>query len=76
VTSWTGDPVPEWMTAAPARERVNVWIAVGMLMFELNASSPDGLALLRGYAFSHDTVVDDVAAALITGQLGVVDVAA
>jgi hypothetical protein len=71
VTSWTGDPVPAWMTTSPARDRVNVWIAMGVLMAALDLRAPDALSRLRAYAYAHDAVLDEIAAAVIVGRLSV-----
>lgn len=42
-----------------------------MLMTRLDTTAPNALAILRGYSYSHDTVLDDLADALVTGKLEV-----
>jgi len=54
-----------WMSAPSFEHRMNVWIAVGMLLALGQPSNEDALALLRGYAFSHDITLDEVAHQLI-----------
>jgi hypothetical protein len=60
---------PGWLRSSAARARGNVWIAIGMLMVQLNRSAPDILALLRSYAYSRSATLDDIAAALASGAL-------
>jgi hypothetical protein len=52
-----------------ARERLQVWIALGMLITELGVPAGDATDLLRAYAFSHDQTLDDVAAAMVAGDI-------
>jgi AmiR/NasT family two-component response regulator len=60
-----------WLQSGTVRDRTNVWVAMGMLMTRLETTAPDALAVLRGYSYSHDTMLDDVARDLITGRLDV-----
>ncbi|HEY0165847.1 MAG TPA: GAF and ANTAR domain-containing protein [Jatrophihabitans sp.] len=76
VNAFSDEPEPIWLQSGAVRSRTNVWVAMGMLMTRLGATAPDALAVLRGYAFSHDTVLDDVADALVQGQLEVEQVQA
>lgn len=55
-----GGAVPGWLTQDSVGERMNVWVAVGMSMERLKLSNGDALALLRGYAYSHDLTLDEV----------------
>jgi hypothetical protein len=55
------DSGPPWLNAPAAGRRSLVWQAVGMVNVGLELPSPDSLALLRAYAYAHDTVLDDVA---------------
>ncbi|MCW2540585.1 MAG: uncharacterized protein JWN95_2310 [Frankiales bacterium] len=71
VTPWSGDREPAWMHSPAARERVQAWVAMGMLMTRMSLSARDALTLLRAYAYSHGTVLDDVAEQLVTGSLDV-----
>lgn len=56
---WTR--LPPWLDNASVRRRMNVWVAVGILIEYANLPSTDALAALRGYAFSHDRTLDDIA---------------
>jgi hypothetical protein len=56
-----GVAVPDWLSAEPAAERLNVWVAVGISMEHLQVSNSDALALLRGYAYSYSLTLDEVA---------------
>ena len=57
------------MSAEPAVNRMNVWMAVGMLIGRSGLLSTNALAMLRGYAFSHDTTLDDLSYAIINRDL-------
>jgi hypothetical protein len=46
---------------AAARRRLNVWVAVGMVMGRMTMTNLDALALLRAFAFSHGLTLDDLA---------------
>ncbi|WP_157719809.1 hypothetical protein [Microlunatus sagamiharensis] len=46
-----------------------VWISVGMLGEAGGLSDVDAIAILRGYAFSRDLMLDDVADQLASGRL-------
>jgi hypothetical protein len=72
---WLGAPDPSWLHSPAAESRRNVWVAMGMLMTRMTLSAEDALSALRGYAYSHDSVVDDVAADLVAGTLDVDQVA-
>lgn len=61
----------QWLAGEGMLERMNVWAAVGMLMANSKVSQPEGLALLRGYAFSQGTTLDDVAQRLTSHELPV-----
>jgi hypothetical protein len=52
---------PSWLTREQVDERMNVWVAIGMLMARQPLSNDDALALLRGYAYSHNLTLDQVA---------------
>ncbi len=64
-----GSSVPTWLATGPAPRRTNVWVAMGILMQRLGLAASDALALLRAHAYSRGIVVDDLAAALIAGDL-------
>jgi hypothetical protein len=73
---WLDVPDPDWLHSPAAQDRRNVWVAMGMLMTRMKLTAEDALSTLRGYAYSHDTVVDDVAADLVAGALDVDQVVA
>jgi hypothetical protein len=60
---------PAWLDAPAAGRRALVWQAIGMVNVSLRLSTPDALALLRAYAYGHDTLLDDVADAVVQGRL-------
>ena len=60
---------PGWLNTDPARDRMSVWTAVGILMSHLNTSNDTALAILRGYAYRTHTNLDDLAHQLIHRQL-------
>jgi len=74
--AFTDEPEPAWLQSGAVRSRTNVWVAMGMLMTQLNITAPDALAVLRGYAYSHDAVLDDIADTLVKGELDVEQVQA
>jgi hypothetical protein len=50
-------------------ERMNVWVAVGMLMQRLDLAHDDALAVLRGYAYAQQSTLDEVARQVTNKQL-------
>jgi hypothetical protein len=52
---------PNWLTREQVDERMNVWVAIDMLIARQPLSNDDALALLRGYAYSHNLTPDQVA---------------
>ena len=62
---------PAWLDSPAARSRSTVWTAIGMINVGLHLSTVDALAVLRGYGYSHDTSVDDIAARLTSRRLAV-----
>jgi hypothetical protein len=58
-----------WMQSPSANKRFRVWNAVGMMMAYANEPSRDALARLRGYAFSHNLSLDELAGRLADRQL-------
>jgi len=69
------DSGPPWLNAPSAGRRALVWQAVGMVNVGLELPSPDSLALLRAYAYAHDTVLDDVAEDVVQRRVPVADLA-
>lgn len=53
--------LPTWMTGRTATRRMNVWVAVGMVVEHAELSSDDALAVLRAYAFGRSLTLDDLA---------------
>jgi hypothetical protein len=48
---------------------MNVWVAIGMAMAGLQLTAEDALALMSGYAFSHDSTLDQVARLMTDREL-------
>jgi hypothetical protein len=72
---WTSTEEPAWADTPDARRRGRLWMAVGMVMLDLEIPAADALALLRGYAYAAGRTADDVAVDLLerrleTDQLG------
>ena len=61
--------LPPWLSSTPVRDRMRVWIAVGILLERISLSEADALAALRGYAFSHDSTLDEVAEQVVARTL-------
>lgn len=51
--------------------RLDVWVAVGMVIGRTGMANVDALALLRAYAFGHDLDLDELAARVTTRVLAV-----
>jgi hypothetical protein len=60
---------PLWLGADSVIDRMNVWVAVGMLQEETPLDNAAALATLRAYAAQHQATLDDVAADLTSGDL-------
>lgn len=60
--------LPGWTDAPPAQRRALVWQAIGLVSASLRLPGPDALSLLRAQAYSTDTSLDELAAALIAGE--------
>jgi AmiR/NasT family two-component response regulator len=56
-----GTTLPTWMSGQQLNDRLNVWVAIGMSMAVLNLSNDASMALLRGYAYSRNLTLDQVA---------------
>jgi hypothetical protein len=69
--AWSDELEPAWLHGPAARARTNVWVAMGILMTRLDVNAPDALAVLRSYAYGRDALLDDIAAAVINGDLDV-----
>jgi hypothetical protein len=61
--------MPAWLSREPVDQRMNVWVAVGMSMERLKLNNTDALALLRGYAYSHGSTLDQVGRLVTDGSV-------
>ena len=61
--------MPRWMRSPSANARFVIWSAVGMMMAHAGEPSRDALARRRGYAFSHNLSLDELASRLANRQL-------
>jgi hypothetical protein len=50
-------------------DRIEVYQATGMVQVQLDVDATEALIRLRGYAFSHDMTISEVAWAIIDRQL-------
>ena len=57
----------------PMASRIQVWQAMGLLNVQLEVTTQDALALLRARAYATDTLVDDLAHAILTRRIPVGD---
>lgn len=71
-----GITMPTWLNSDLVRERMQVWSAVGQLMASSALENADALALLRAYAYGHETTLDDVADRVVTQSLDVAELLA
>lgn len=71
--AWSDHPEPVWLQTAAVRNRTNVWVAMGMLMTRMDIPAADALSVLRAYSYSHDTVLDDVCAQLVKGEVDITE---
>jgi hypothetical protein len=60
---------PVWMSSASGVARSQVMVAVGMLTRHLGMATADALKVLKGYAYANRSTTDQVAAALIAGDI-------
>jgi len=58
-----------WLDVPLALARSLVWQAIGIATVEMGLSSLDALAILRSYCYTHDLLLDDVAAEIVAGAL-------
>jgi GAF domain-containing protein len=65
-----GEPVgPPWLYGAAPTRRMAVWVAIGVISHHLQVPAAAALAVLRAYAYTHDTDIDDLSADLTTGAV-------
>ena len=67
--SQDGAMLPIWMNNHSVTQRMNVWIAVGILIEHAGLTNGDALAALRAYAYGHNASLDDIADHLTTRRL-------
>lgn len=70
-----GVTAPGWVDAEPAQRRMQVWQAVGMLNVACGLGNLDAIAILRAYAYSHDTDIDTLASEVLAGLVPLNDIA-
>lgn len=66
-----GPSRPPWLRTPTTRARTNVWIAIGMIIGASDATASDALALLRAHSFSQGDTIDELAEAMVSGQVPV-----
>ena len=71
-----GITMPTWLNSDVVRDRMQVWSAVGQLMTQSAIQNADALALLRAYAFGHETTLDDVAGRVVAQSLDLAELLA
>ena len=64
-----GTMLPMWMNNHSVTQRMNVWVAVGMLMEHAGLTTEDALAAMRAYAYGHNASLDDIAENITTKRL-------
>ena len=64
-----GTRLPAWMNNHTVAQRMNVWVAIGILIEHAGLTNADALAALRAYAYRHHASLDDIADHLTTQQL-------
>jgi hypothetical protein len=64
-----GITLPLWLGSDSVSHRMNVWVAIGMLIEYGMVTNADALAALRAYAFGTDSTIDDVAERLTSEKL-------
>ncbi len=60
-----------WTPGTPAATRMTVWRAIGMITAQTGQESSVVLALLRSYAYSHETTLDDIAGQVAERRLSI-----
>jgi hypothetical protein len=61
--------VPAWAYSPDSVSRIRVWIAAGVLIAKLDLTPADAVARLRGFAYSRECDINDVADAVIDGSV-------
>jgi hypothetical protein len=63
------DDPPAWLDSQPVRDRMTVWVAIGMLMEHRALTNTEALSMLRGHAYTHDTTLDELATQITTRHI-------
>lgn len=63
------EPDVRWLHTAQATTRMNVWIAVGMVIEHAKLDNRDSLDLLRAYSYSHSQSLDHTARQMLDREL-------
>jgi hypothetical protein len=61
--------LPPWLSGAVVAQRMQVWVAVGVLIEHGSVGNEVALAALRAYAVAHGLSIDDIAARLTDHEL-------
>jgi len=61
--------LPPWLNNVAVNRRMQVWVAVGILIEHAGSGNDDALAALRAYAFAHDETIEDTAVGLLSQEL-------
>lgn len=69
-----GIALPTWLNSTSVTERMNVWVAIGMVADAGRLTNADAIATLRAYAFGRGATLDAVARQLTTHRLDAGDV--
>jgi len=69
MTLHEGALLPWWMLRPSVAQRMNVWVAVGILIAQAGLTNADALAALRAYAFGHSASLDDIAGHVATQRI-------
>ncbi|HEX8510380.1 MAG TPA: ANTAR domain-containing protein, partial [Propionibacteriaceae bacterium] len=69
VTYQHGVTLPTWLNVESVTYRMNVWVAVGMLMEHADLTNTDALSVLRAFAFGQSTTLDDIARQITNREL-------
>lgn len=70
-STWAPERGPEWLHGPTPQRRAAVWEALGRVSAALEADPTAALALMRAAAYGAGRSVDEVAADLLTGRMGV-----
>jgi hypothetical protein len=66
---WDAGQLPDWVYGPQSRRRLRTWVAVGVLVTELDVDIDTALTRLRAYSYAHDVDIDQVTDELIDRRL-------